>query len=64
MCMRDVAVKAVRFSKDDLAIVDAAKQKLGCRSASEVLRMGLRSLVREQCLVVNQSNAPETAEKP
>lgn len=53
--MRDVAVKAVRFSEDDMAIVEAAKQKLGCRSASEVLRMGLRSLVREQGLVVRRS---------
>lgn len=53
-------MKAVRFSKDDLAIVEAAKQKLGCRSASEVLRMGLRSLAREQGLAVPESTKPES----
>jgi hypothetical protein len=62
--MRDVAVKALRFSEDDMAIVEAAKRKLGCRSASEVLRMGLRSLQREQSLVVNENNEAENqAEK-
>lgn len=45
-------MKAIRFSADDLAIVTAAQQKLGLRTASEVLRMGLRSLAREQDLVV------------
>jgi hypothetical protein len=67
MGMRDVAAEAVRFSADDLAIVEAAKRKLGCRSASEVLPMGLRSLVREQGLVVNErreaGNGSEKAER-
>jgi hypothetical protein len=59
--MRGDSTKAVRLTTNDLAIVDAVRAKLGCRSASEVLRMGLRSLAREQQLVVTEVRETEMA---
>ncbi len=60
LCMRGEATKAVRLTNNDLAIVDAVREKLGCRTVSEVLRMGLRSLAREQQLVVKEVREAET----
>lgn len=42
--------KAVRMNDADMAVVAAVQRKLGLRSVSEVLRMGLRALAREQGL--------------
>jgi hypothetical protein len=49
-----------RFTVQDMAIVEAVRQKLGIRSATEVLRVGLRSLAREHDLAIpaNQPNSP------
>ncbi len=49
-----------RFTVEDMAIVEAVRQKLGIRSATEVLRVGLRSLAREHDLAIptNQPNTP------
>lgn len=38
---------AVRLSAADLAIIRAAQERLGLRTISDVLRMGLRSLALE-----------------
>jgi len=58
-------VKAVRFSPDDVQLLEAVQAKLGCRSASELLRMGLRSIAREQGIIVkgDQSKPDNAAEK-
>jgi hypothetical protein len=58
--MQGELTKAVRLTANDLAIVNAAREKLGLRTASEVLRMGLRSLAREQQLVVTEVRETET----
>ncbi len=58
--MRGEATKAVRLTRNDLAIVEATQQKLGVTTASEVLRMGLRALAREQGLVVTEVREVET----
>jgi hypothetical protein len=42
--------KAVKLTEADQAVVAAVQHKLGLRSVSEVLRMGLRALAREQHL--------------
>jgi len=57
--------KVVRFSPADVQLLEAVQSKLGCRSASELLRMGLRSIAREQGITVNgEHSLPEnTAEK-
>lgn len=39
-----------RLTAEDLSIIEAAKAKLGIRSTTEVLRIGLRSLAREHDL--------------
>ena len=57
--MKNVAVIGVRCTGNDQALVEAAQQKLGCRSAAEVMRMGLRSLAREQGLVVTEQQPAE-----
>jgi hypothetical protein len=41
---------AGRLSVEDMAIVDAAREKLGLRAVTEVLRVALRSLAREHSL--------------
>ncbi len=48
-----------RLTVEDMAIVEAVRQKLGIRSATEVLRVGLRSLAREHDLAI-PANQPET----
>ena len=52
---------AGRLSSDDMVIVEAAREKLGLRAVTEVLRVALRSLAREHDLAVRK---PETTEKP
>jgi hypothetical protein len=42
--------KAVRLTDADQAVVEVIQRRLGTRNTSEVLRMGLRSLAREQNL--------------
>jgi hypothetical protein len=48
--MQNDKAKAVKLTPADMAVVDAVRHKLGLRSVSEVLRMGLRALAREQGL--------------
>jgi hypothetical protein len=45
---------AGRLSAEDMVIVNAAKEKLGLRAVTEVLRVALRSLAREHDLVVRK----------
>ncbi len=47
----EAARLAVRLTADDFRIVSAAKEQLGVRAVTEVLRMALRSLAREHNLV-------------
>jgi len=51
MCMT-ITTKGVRFSSDDVALLEAVQRKLGCRSVSEVVRMALRSMAREQGVTI------------
>ena len=64
MCMT-VTTKGVRFSPDDVKLLEAVQRKLGCRSVSEVVRMGLRSIAREQgvTIVQEETKAENHAEK-
>jgi hypothetical protein len=48
--MNNDKAKAVKLTPVDMAVVEAVRHKLGLRSVSEVLRMGLRALAREQGL--------------
>jgi len=59
MRMKSVAIIGVRCTGSDRALVEAAQQKLGCRSAAEVMRMGLRALGREQGLVASEQQPAE-----
>jgi hypothetical protein len=58
LCMT-VTTKGVRFTSDDMKLLEAVQCKLGCRSVSEVVRMGLRSIAREQGVTVTHEN-PKT----
>ena len=54
-----VTTKGVRFSSDDVRLLEAVQRKLGCRAVSEVVRMALRAMAREQGVTV-----PTDTEKP
>jgi hypothetical protein len=47
-----VTTKGVRFLPDDVKLLEAVQHKLGCRSVSEVVRMALRAMAREQGVTV------------
>lgn len=51
-----------RINQTDLAIINAVREKFGLRSANEVMRMGLRSLARENGFDVQKLEA--AANKP
>ena len=51
-----------RINQTDLAIINAVREKFGLRSANEVMRMGLRSLARENGFDVHELEA--AANKP
>ena len=53
--------KAVKLNESDQAVVAAVQRKLGLRSVSEVLRVGLRALAREQHLDSIYDPKPEQA---
>ncbi|MGC4063142.1 MAG: ribbon-helix-helix protein, CopG family [Polyangiaceae bacterium] len=55
--------KGVRLSSEDVRLLEAIKRKLGCRSVSEVVRMGLRSIAREQGVTISSENGASTDSK-
>ena len=59
--MNNDKAKAVKLSPADMAVVAAVQRKLGLRSVSEVLRMGLRALAREQNLENTYDSQPTEA---
>jgi hypothetical protein len=59
--MQNDKAKAVKLTPADMAVVEAVRNKLGLRSVSEVLRMGLRALAREQGLESKYEARPTNA---
>jgi len=47
---------AVRLTEEDRQILEAVRRKMGVRSGSEVFRIALRALAREQSVDSNQPN--------
>jgi antitoxin component of RelBE/YafQ-DinJ toxin-antitoxin module len=59
-----VTTKGIRLTSDDVKLLEAVQHKLGCRSVSEVVRMALRAMAREQGVTVERSEkTQEQAEK-
>jgi hypothetical protein len=51
-----VTTKGIRFTPDDVKLLEAVQLKLGCRSVSEVVRMALRAMAREQGVTIERSD--------
>lgn len=43
-----VSITTVRYDAEDRKIIDALKKRLGVSADSQIFRMGLRALAREQ----------------
>lgn len=43
---------SMRFEQGDVKLMEALQQKTGVKAKSEIVRMGLRSLAREQSVSV------------